>query len=1377
MKRVQARFQLIRHISRVLALVGMVSFAGHANAKLPVTSPLDLATIPLSNSPTVSIQPNLLFIMDDSGSMAWDYMPDYVSSGTTCASGDLLCRDASYNTMAYNPEIRYLPPAHFTASGLNSTTYPSQTGLATATGASSATKPNWRQVKNNPYTSTATRNIETDTYFYHIVPGEYCTKRDLRVCVAQSAPTTTHPYPAPVRFCNNTTNANAVNPAANSCQATRLTGFTNLRMPIQRTGTITISSASGNPVISGVVVNGRQIMSGNTTGGNTNTTSTLAQRIRDRINDCEFNIAGNCTIAGYSATVSGSVITITGPTAFSGSANAPTTTTGTLGTTRGNFTKSGTGSNIPGEKLFAVISNGVNSYPLPGSLTKASGRTDCAGSACTYVEEMTNYANWWAYYRTRVQTMKTAASLAFKDVGDDFRVGFMTTSTRAANMLNFATFNTAQKAAWYSKLFNSPADRNTPLRGALSKAGRIYANETSAKRGVFTDPIQYECQQNFTLLTTDGFWNETDETSTYAGGPVGLDGSNVGNLDSAALGTPRPLREGTTARANTLADVAKYYYDNDLRTTELGNCSGALGSTVCESPAPSTANKKQKMVTMTLGMGVDGTLAYTTDYKTDTEGDFAALKSGAKNWSDPIADTTAARIDDLWHAAVNGGGTYFSAQNPTDLVNQLRDALASVAVKVGAGAAAATSTLNPVAGDNFAYVASYTTGLWTGNLERRNINTDTGAFGVTALSCVEDVLPTASCTSPSSIKGDGLGGYFCETPDITEAESCASGTWDAENSLCKVPVAASCSGTLKSKVSNFTDTRTIYMKVGSSLGNFTFDNMTASQKTTYQTSFLSANLSQWSYLIETLTPAQLATVPGANLVKYIRGQKGYEETATDPGNRFYRKRQAVMGDIIDSTPKFIGRPTFSYSDPGYAAFKSANQNRAGTVYVGGNDGMLHAFDGNTMQERWAYVPSMVIPNLWKLADTGYATKHSYYANGAPTIADICVSGCSSAGAVWKTILVAGLNGGGRGYYALDITNPNLPTLLWEFDAGNEPNLGFTYGNPVVTKRPDGRWVVLITSGYNNIPDNSTFYNTANFKPNNPAWFTTGDGKGYLFILDAVTGSKLTQVSTNVGTPAVPSGLAKISAYANDPEVNNTTSYIYGGDLLGNLWRFDLYNNSVMKLAEFGSTQPVTTAPELGQIRKKRVVFVGTGKYLEVTDLTDTKQQTLYAIKDDDSAVTLSSPKSDLVQQTIISSGADTRQSGSSNDVNWDTGLGWYIDFPDTGERQNVPSELVLGTLLVPTTVPTSSACQPAGYGWLTFLDYRSGRAVTNAEGMVSQRSNAPIVGFNVISIGGKPKVNIVTADDPNPKLVDAVKFQGTGTGFQGTRAIWRELIK
>jgi type IV pilus assembly protein PilY1 len=560
------------------------------------------------------------------------------------------------------------------------------------------------------------------------------------------------------------------------------------------------------------------------------------------------------------------------------------------------------------------------------------------------------------------------------------------------------------------------------------------------------------------------------------------------------------------------------------------------------------------------------------------------------------------------------------------------------------------------------------------------------------------------------------------------------------------------------------------MNSGGALTDFTLGAITsAGLASTFQPAFLAANLTQWP----TLTPEQQANVTSARLVAYLRGQTGYDENATLPENKLFRKRQAVLGDAVDSKPAFLGKPTFKYADTGYSAFKEAKATRAKMVFMGANDGMLHAFDANTLQELWAYVPSMVIPNMWKLADSAYGNKHSYYVNGDPIISDVY------DGAAWRTILVAGLNGGGRGYYALDITDPVNPTLLWEFDANDQPNLGYTFGTPIITKKSDGTWVVLVTSGYNNIPDNSAFYSLTDtkFKPNNPALYNGGDGKGYLYILNALTGVEISAISTGIGSTSLPSGLAEISAYADDPEKNNTATYVYGGDLLGNLWRFNLADNSKLLFAtlQASGAQAITTSPELGTIKNKRVVFVGTGKYLEVSDLTDISKQTLYAIKDDNATSTVTDPRSILVPQTIVPDGFDTRKSGTSNAVDFGSGLGWYIDFPDKGERQNVASQLVLGTLLVPTTVPTSSACQPAGYGWLTFLDYETGTAVNSlGSNVVSLRTNAPTVGFNVVYIDGKPKVSIVTADNPTPQILD-VPFTGSGTGFQKHRSIWREL--
>jgi type IV pilus assembly protein PilY1 len=105
---------------------------------------------------------------------------------------------------------------------------------------------------------------------------------------------------------------------------------------------------------------------------------------------------------------------------------------------------------------------------------------------------------------------------------------------------------------------------------------------------------------------------------------------------------------------------------------------------------------------------------------------------------------------------------------------------------------------------------------------------------------------------------------------------------------------------------------------------------------------------------------------------------------------FYRPRDSALGDIVNSTPVFVGKPTFKYTENGYQSFVAAKISRPGAIYVGANDGMLHAFDrdGN---ELWAYVPSMVLPNLYKLADTAYPANHQYYVDGSPVIGDIYTS--------------------------------------------------------------------------------------------------------------------------------------------------------------------------------------------------------------------------------------------------------------------------------------------------------------------------------------------------------------------------------------------------
>jgi type IV pilus assembly protein PilY1 len=520
-----------------------------------------------------------------------------------------------------------------------------------------------------------------------------------------------------------------------------------------------------------------------------------------------------------------------------------------------------------------------------------------------------------------------------------------------------------------------------------------------------------------------------------------------------------------------------------------------------------------------------------------------------------------------------------------------------------------------------------------------------------------------------------------------------------------------------------------------------------------------------------------------NLLNFLRGQKGFEQTAAVASDRLYRSREAVLGDTVESQPFFFDTPVFGYTYPGYATFKTNSVSIGGSVYVGANDGMVHSFAADTGKERWAYVPSMVLPNMWKLADFNYSTSHVNYVNGSVTISDACFAGtCGFATATdWHTVLVGGLNGGGRGYYALDITDAANPTLLWEFTdttgkgTVKDADLGYSYARPQIVRKADGSWVVIVTSGYNNV--------------------SPGDGKGYLYVLDIKTGAILSKLGTGVGSTVTPSGLGKVAVW-NNSTGGNEAGYVYGGDLQGNVWRFDIYNSKVFLLAQLYSDlagtkpQPITTAPTLGDVSNYRMIYVGTGKYLEAGDLTDTQLQTLYAIKDDNATATLVNPRAHtattpkMVQQTITPNGGV--RDGSSNPFDVMADLGWFVDFPDVSsgsERVVLDTQLRRGTLLVATTVPSSTVCTPGGYSWLSFFNYADGNPVkgdTNNT-IVSVKYDSVIVGLNVIFINGEPVVEVVTSTNPTPELPPAnapKMFDSTGTtDFKGMRTLWRELGK
>ncbi|MBL8399255.1 MAG: PQQ-binding-like beta-propeller repeat protein [Candidatus Accumulibacter sp.] len=887
-------------------------------------------------------------------------------------------------------------------------------------------------------------------------------------------------------------------------------------------------------------------------------------------------------------------------------------------------------------------------------------------------------------------------------------------------------------------------------------------------------------------VNTDGAWTNVDgichpDASTLAPplGPVPADVRATATEVVPPSGCSEwPCSVETTSAQgsqNSLADVAQYYYVTDLRP-DMENNVRVKGSGPEEDRAT-----HQHMTTFTLALGVSGTLNYSPTYKLDAVGDFARIRcnpvTGACNntcpstdpsypnctakrwplWPDPAINYSAdgslysnpRSIDDFWHTAVNGRGQYFSANDPVAVVDGLQKALAGVLARLGAGSAATVSSVEPVAGSNFVYRASFITEEWVGDIKANTIEPETGVISSSPVWSAQSLL-------------DGKIGVGCDRRTIYLFRQGAT-----------------------DNLTPFTYNTRIC-----DAGNQPTGDATTGLNATEQAYFGADSIAQLSQYVAMSdgsngTVDQRSAAAGANLVNFLRGHHNLEGPTLFRSNdltTLFRSRTHALGDIVGSQPVYIGPPGAAYGDNGYASFKTANASRATVIYAGANDGMLHAFNASSGEELWAYIPRLVLSRLFKLADNNYANAHQFYVDGNPSVADIDVNAGTVGSPEWKTILVGGLNKGGKGYYALDVTDPAHPKALWEFGwsstcwdnasvASGDCHVGYSYGRPIISKLQDGRWVVMVSSGMNNV--------------NSPS--LTGDGQGYLYILNAANGTLIAKISTGAGSAATPSGLAHLTNFVDNQIINNTSLRVYGGDLLGNIWRFDINDNLAppgreaillgTATAANGTPQPISTRLELGEIDGKPWIFAGTGRLWGVSDLLETQQQSLYAIRDpltgspvyDDLRGSLN-----LMQFTQVGSGAGayrtTACAGTCTGTN-----GWVIDLPDAGERVNIAPQLQLGTVVFLSNVPSTSVCSTGGYGWVNFFNFRTGLAVvTSTDQATSRRFDATIaVGGTIIRTTDKKVRDVVRGADDTQNVPD---IPNAPSPPAGKRVSWREII-
>ncbi|HEX5353707.1 MAG TPA: PilC/PilY family type IV pilus protein [Rhodanobacteraceae bacterium] len=1037
------------------------------------------------------------------------------------------------------------------------------------------------------------------------------------------------------------------------------------------------------------------------------------------------------------------------------------------------------------------------SAPVPANCVGADDTSGTSAPAGVSVGQ--NIANWFAYYHTRITMAKTGLMTAFNNLNPDYRFGFGSidgnnhsyitnnlsyTSKSSTYIANVAVFGDGssgtQRANFWSWVLGESPNNSTPLRSALRGAGEYYQTSqpwttmsSDPGYGTADQPSNIACRQAYTILTTDGFWNGDFSSSTIAGASDATGPKITGpNTEQYQYSPTQPFSGGAADSGPSLADVAMYYWENDLQ-------SGIDNEVPTNSADPAFW---QHMVTFTLGLGftpsgITGTSPGGNNPPTTTDifnwaqsGGGTTNADGTPNqnaissfgWPTPSGSGGSGgsinNIADLEHAGVTGHGQFYSAKDPQSFVSGLEDALKRAASRLGSSASLAANSTQLNTG-TVIYQSTYHTSVWTGDLQAFAVNQDTGAVDT------------------------------------------SSHTWSASDTLVA-------SATVTGNVKTYPDRNIMTYNPGAAAGSqfvaFKDDSSTGAPPA--------------------LSSAELAalgstTAGQAAMVDYLRGDSTLEES----NGGSFRNRSTPLGDIIDSQPVYVGAPdgnafvgeTFTGTDT-YSTFVSAHASRTPLLYVASNDGMLHAFNAATGAEVFAYLPAAVIEaGISNLANPDYGSDtdpHQDYNDGQLTVANAYFSE-GSAAAAWHTVLVGTTGrGSARAVYALDVTDPSSIKFLWERSAGDGLSdsgyLGQMVGTPVIAQTSTDStqgptWSVLIGNGYNSAENQAALLQ-----------FDLATGTLYLHTAGTDTNNGLAAPVAWIGTAA-----------------NGLSTDAYAGDLLGHVWNFQL-NSLVCSgtppvcattatpssdgTQEFtaedgsGAAQPITAGlmagkdPNSGNVW----VFFGTGKYLQFDDLHNTQVQSWYGLIMQTGANNPPLPAlptttggGDLVQRFITAqTDASTSSLGartitptpSPSDMSGKRG--WYLDLqaPDAdgdyvaqGEMMVDANQFQAGLLLGTTRIPVvTDICNPSGSGWIMALDPFTGTAPdsdffdVNGDGSINSGDElnghpAAGVGFTSmpnppIFVGGQMEVGL-----QNGNIVNDSTAGATGS-FK--RISWREVV-
>ncbi|WP_256662095.1 pilus assembly protein [Pseudomonas sp. F(2018)] len=1004
-------------------------------------------------------------------------------------------------------------------------------------------------------------------------------------------------------------------------------------------------------------------------------------------------------------------------------------------------------------------------------VSSSSGKIRLDDSAAG-ADERKNFAIWYSFYRNRALATQSAAQIAFASLPPEIRLTwqnltncttFTGSDTTNCQDNRFREYSTAHRGRLMAWLQDPPFNGSTPLRPAMRRAGEFFKSavawqkypNNSAQNN--TTANTYSCRPSYHILMTDGIWNQGFDAPSDT---FRHDAANFTMSDGTVYnGTRAPFTDATT---QTLADLAMHYWATDLNS---GLANGLQPYYPFKSN-DTTANywdprndpaTWQHMVNFTMSLGLSSALNQTNREWDPTLGTFGGngynnFRNGTQNWPAASADS-ANNPYDLWHAAINSRGEFFSVDSPDELVRAFQEILNRIADRT-------TSAARPAVSASFV--------------------SDT------------DSSKIQSNVYATQFNSQDWSGELIKT--LIDASGAQTIQWKAQ--------AVNQSINPGTRVVKIADTTNIPTK----MKDFTWSNLSLAQK-----NMLNVDPESLVGASDNKGEARVSYVRGERSNEGVTSP-AFRSRSTVLGD-IINSSPVVVGTpgYLAYLADRIENPEKRANYKSYRSFKAANKKglRKEMIYVGGNDGMLHGFNATTGKEEFAFIPSEVIKNLHRLTGQNYTgAAHQYFVDGSPVVRDVYFGDDDG----WHTVLIGTLRAGGRSIFALDITDPNAIKLLWEIDSSSQADLGYTFAQPEIARLHTGQWGVLMGNGYNSTNDRAALFvidiksgavlsklvtpdvvEAGNILPNGLSSVRGADNNGDGLVDYAYAGDLQGNVWRFDLVPTV------AGAITGDPFDRDSIS--------ANVTDFKIsYGNTPIFTAKDSKTgqlkrQAITIQPSLVRHPSSvgYIVLFGTGKYIENSDanVDTSRAMTLYGVWDRktkrqqtsasttkatertgrlqtqqftqqvDGAVIGENGKTAINDIRILSQNPvkwfkdynASNPNAPENDINNDASVnmwGWALDMAvESSGTQLLTGEMIINnmaargrTLFLSSLTPNQDPCQAGADTWFYGVDAHTGGRTK----------------YNILDLNNDKTVDTKDAYGSDKKVVSGVRFPATG-GF------------